>query len=206
MRGARPRRPEAAMAVTGIPLGGGSAPVADPQAADADARGLVRVAEGASAGAAGPERNALAAVPGDEDAILPAAWREDPPPVAIRVRRDAYLVEVLVDGAVTARMPAGLGRDGSTPAGMYTLANKIVNPVWYNRGDPIPPGDPRNALGGHWLGLADGAGRVPYGFHDAAGEDDLGRAVSRGCIRLRPEDAARLMRMAPVGTPVCICE
>jgi lipoprotein-anchoring transpeptidase ErfK/SrfK len=128
------------------------------------------------------------------------------PPVAVRVRSAAFTVEVLVDGAVAARMPAGLGRGGATPMGLFTVGTKLDDPVWYNRGDPIPSGDPRNPLGGHWLGLADASGNVPYGFHDIQGEDDLGRAVSRGCIRLRPQDAERLSRLVPVGTPVYICE
>ena len=206
MRGARPRGPAAGLATAGIALGGNRTPMLETEARGATSGVPAPWVAGEDTTGGAPERSSSGPVPREKEAFLPPAWRDDPPPVAIRVRRDAFVVEVLVDGAVTVRMPAGLGRDGSTPAGIFTLANKIVNPVWYNRGDPVPPGDPRNALGRHWLGLADGADRVPYGFHDAAGADDLGRAVSRGCIRLRPEDAARLMRMAPVGTPVCICE
>jgi L,D-transpeptidase ErfK/SrfK len=84
---------------------------------------------------------------------------------------------------------------------------KKENPTWYpgptarvdypHLGNAVPPG-PDNPLGTHalylkWNALAIHGTNEPYG---------VGRRVSRGCIRLYPEDIAALYPLVPVGTPV----
>jgi L,D-transpeptidase ErfK/SrfK len=58
----------------------------------------------------------------------------------------------------------------------------------------VPPG-PDNPLGTHWIGLT-----LPgIGVHGTTQPDSVYRAVSHGCIRLRPEQIAVLFTQVRVG-------
>lgn len=106
--------------------------------------------------------------------------------------------------------PVGIGREGfDTPVGNYSIGGKLRNPTWYrppsarkeNPDQPlsIPPG-PDNPLGDYWLQLS-----IPnYGIHGTNRPWGLGRRVSRGCIRLYPEDIRWLFEAVREGTPVQI--
>ena len=107
----------------------------------------------------------------------------------------------------------GLGRDDwQTPQGKFKVRDKTENPTWVipesirkehieERGDSrtsIPGGAPDNPLGKHRLSLS-----MPgsYGIHGTDIPWGVGMQVSHGCIRLYPEDIARLFPEVPVGTP-----
>jgi L,D-transpeptidase ErfK/SrfK len=109
--------------------------------------------------------------------------------------------------------PVGLGRDDRpTPQGSYQVVAKTENPRWVipesirqehirERGDPryaIPGGAPDNPLGHYRLRLS----RPRYAIHGTNMPWGVGQQVSHGCIRLYPEDIARLYPAVPVGTPV----
>ena len=108
--------------------------------------------------------------------------------------------------------PIGIGRQGlSTPLGSYRIVAKVKDPTWYppqkaREEDPslppsIPPG-PDNPLGGYWLQLS-----IPgYGIHGTNRPWGIGRRVSRGCIRLYPEDMEWLFERVKVGTEVRIVD
>ena len=134
-----------------------------------------------------------------------AAARTDPTATnAPRIEIDTtrYLLTVLQDNAIQAVYPVGLGARDLTPAGVYTIVNKIENPDWYNNGDVVPAGDPENQLGARWLGLADESGPTRLGIHATNDLESIGGSKSRGCIRMRPEDIVALFERIPVGTPV----
>ncbi|MEM7283397.1 MAG: L,D-transpeptidase family protein [Pseudomonadota bacterium] len=110
--------------------------------------------------------------------------------------------------------PIGIGRVGwSTPIGETVITAKARNPVWYvpasvrreheEAGDPLPavvhPG-PDNPLGKFAMRL-DIPGYLIHGTNKPFG---VGMRVSHGCIRLYPEDIARLYERVPKGTPVRI--
>lgn len=104
--------------------------------------------------------------------------------------------------------PIGIGRIGhESPTGVYTVVEKLTNPSWYpppsaRAENPlypkvIPPG-PENPLGEYWLGLS-----LPgYGIHGTNRPWSLGRDVTRGCIRMYPEDIQWLFEKVPAGTRV----
>lgn len=99
-----------------------------------------------------------------------------------------------------------------TPRGVYSVRAKTENPTWVipesirrehirERGDhrwAIKGGDPENPLGKFRLALS----RAPYAIHGTNIPWGPGMAVSHGCIRLYPEDIARLYPVVPVGTRV----
>ncbi len=104
--------------------------------------------------------------------------------------------------------PLGLGVIGrTTPLGATRVVRKEPNPTWYPPASiraespdlpaAIPPG-PDNPLGDFALHL----GWKNYLLHGTNKPDGVGRNVSHGCIRLYPEDIAKLFASVGVGTPV----
>jgi L,D-transpeptidase ErfK/SrfK len=110
--------------------------------------------------------------------------------------------------------PVGIGREGwRTPVGRMRITQKTENPAWRppasvrrehaKQGDPLPavvPAGPDNPLGAHAMRLS----RPSYLLHGTNKPYGVGMRVSHGCIRLYPEDIARLFTEVPVGTRVRI--
>jgi L,D-transpeptidase ErfK/SrfK len=110
--------------------------------------------------------------------------------------------------------PMGIGREGwQTPLGTVYVTQKIVNPAWTvpasvrkehaEQGDPLPPvvpPGPDNPLGDYAMRLSNPS----YLIHGTNKPWGVGQRVSHGCIRLYPEDIARLFPAVPEGTPVRI--
>jgi lipoprotein-anchoring transpeptidase ErfK/SrfK len=102
-----------------------------------------------------------------------------------------------------------IGRIGfETPAGLYEIKTKAVNPAWFVPNKPwagdlagkvIPPNDPENPIKARWLGFWDGAG-----IHGTAEADSIGSAASHGCIRMRVPDVIQLYDRVPLHTPLSI--
>jgi hypothetical protein len=93
-----------------------------------------------------------------------------------------------------------------TPAGMYSVTSKQVNPAWHVpnsgwagdlAGQVIPGGASNNPLKARWLGLRDG-----IGIHGTAETWSLGSRASHGCIRMHPNDVIDLYPRVPMGTTV----
>jgi L,D-transpeptidase ErfK/SrfK len=111
-------------------------------------------------------------------------------------------------GGAVETYPIGVGVQGSsTPIGATRVVAKSAHPRWVpppsiRREMPelpavVPPG-PDNPLGDYALQL----GWPTYLIHGTNKPDGVGRNVSHGCIRLYPEDIARLFHEVAVGTPV----
>ena len=122
------------------------------------------------------------------------------------------------DGQGKARVvvthPIGIGKEGwQTPEGETHIIDKVVRPTWTvpasvleeyaKRGEPlepiVPPG-PDNPLGSHAMRLS----LTSYLIHGTNKPFGVGMRVSHGCVRLYPEDIARLFPEVPVGTRVLI--
>jgi lipoprotein-anchoring transpeptidase ErfK/SrfK len=94
-----------------------------------------------------------------------------------------------------------------TPAGLYNIANKAVDPAWHVpnsdwagslAGQSIPPG-PSNPLKARWMGIFEGAG-----IHGTEDTGSLGTAASHGCVRMAVDDVIDLFDQVEVGTPIYI--
>lgn len=110
--------------------------------------------------------------------------------------------------------PMGIGREGwQTPVGTIYITQKIPNPAWTvpesvrkehaEQGDPLPPivpPGPDNPLGQYAMRLSNPS----YLIHGTNKPWGVGQRVSHGCIRLYPEDIARLFPEVPEGTAVRI--
>lgn len=115
-------------------------------------------------------------------------------------------------GEVLQSYPIGIGRlYFTTPLGTTTVVRKQVDPTWYpneatRRDHPglpaaVPPG-PDNPLGRYALYL----GWPQYAIHGTNKPWGVGRRVSRGCIRLYPEDIEALYPQVAIGTPVTVVD
>jgi lipoprotein-anchoring transpeptidase ErfK/SrfK len=101
-----------------------------------------------------------------------------------------------------------VGQQGlETPAGLYDVQDKQVNPSWHVpnsswagslAGQVIPPG-PQDPLKARWMGINGGAG-----IHGTEDVGSLGSAASHGCIRMAIPDVIDLYDKVEVGTPVYI--
>lgn len=94
------------------------------------------------------------------------------------------------------------GKNGSTPVGTFKIVNKLVDPVWYKAGAIIDPGSPDNILGTRWMGIEEKG----YGIHGTTVPEDLGKAVTLGCVRMLNADVEELYDIVPQGTEVTIIE
>ncbi len=95
-----------------------------------------------------------------------------------------------------------------TPAGLYTIQNKAVNPAWHvpnsawagdMAGKVIAGDDPSNPIKARWMGIYDGVG-----VHGTSDDASIGSAASHGCIRMHVPDVEELYDQVPVGAPIYI--
>ena len=101
-----------------------------------------------------------------------------------------------------------VGQQGlETPAGLYHIQDKQVNPSWHVpnsawagsiAGQVIPPG-PDDPIKARWMGIFDGAG-----IHGTDETWSLGTAASHGCVRMSIPDVIDLYDRVSVGTPIYI--
>jgi lipoprotein-anchoring transpeptidase ErfK/SrfK len=131
---------------------------------------------------------------------------------ALIVNREAFKLTVYkrLQPVKTYSVAIGaVGRD--TPAGLYHIQNKAVDPAWTKpnsdwvpkdeRGKVVPGGDPKNPLKARWLGIFNGAGI--HGV-DPSEYGSIGHAASHGCVRMRISDVEDLYPRVPVGAPIFI--
>lgn len=114
--------------------------------------------------------------------------------VSLEDRRLA-LVE---DGAVVKVYRVAVGKDTTpSPAGTFTIVERVENPTYYHEGNVVPPG-PGNPVGTRWMGLS----QKGYGIHGTNAPRSIGKAASHGCIRMRRKDLEELFAAVRSGDTV----
>ena len=98
------------------------------------------------------------------------------------------------------RYRIGIGKDDSTPIGKFKVIDKFVNPQYTDpEGQVIDADDSNNPLGEYWIGIGDG-----FGIHGTIDPDSVGRAESRGCIRMHNTDVEEVFGLLRTGSVVVI--
>jgi lipoprotein-anchoring transpeptidase ErfK/SrfK len=130
-------------------------------------------------------------------------------PTLVVVERGAFKLTLYKHLRLVHSYRIAVGQIGlETPAGLYHVQNKAVNPAWSVPRSPwagslggttVPGGTPQNPLKARWLGIFDGAG-----IHGTDQLGSLGTAASHGCIRMAIPDVIALYDRVPVGAPVYI--
>ena len=127
----------------------------------------------------------------------------------IAISRGRRELRLFVDQELVKSYEVGIGAAGfETPAGIYEIENKAVNPAWYVpdkawagdlAGRVIPGDDPDNPIKARWMGFYDGAG-----IHGTADAASIGTAASHGCIRMLIREVIDLYDRVPLHTPLSI--
>jgi lipoprotein-anchoring transpeptidase ErfK/SrfK len=129
-------------------------------------------------------------------------------PVLLVADRNAFQLRLYKKLQLVKEYTVAVGAVGfDTPAGLYHIQNKQVDPTWNVpdsdwagdlAGKSIPPG-PDNPLKARWMGIYDGAG-----IHGTEETYSLGSAASHGCLRMAIPDVIELYDQVPVGAPIYI--
>ena len=130
-------------------------------------------------------------------------------PIVLVADRNAFQLRLYKDLQLATQYTVAVGALGfDTPAGLYHIQNKAVDPPWSVpnsdwagdlAGTVVPGGVPENPLKARWLGIYDGAG-----IHGTDQTYSLGTAASHGCIRMAIPDVIELYDQVPVGAPIYI--
>lgn len=121
-------------------------------------------------------------------------------PFGAVVDLSSYTLTIHSHGWYVRHYQIGIGRDGKTPIGVFTVKDKLENPEWYDPdGGVVDADDPDNPLGEYWLGLGD-----HIGIHGTIDPDSIGKAASRGCIHLGDKDIEEVFSLLSVGSQVKI--
>ncbi len=127
--------------------------------------------------------------------------------VSIEVDKSEFRLDVRIGDKYLYSSPVGLGKDGGTPLGEFTIRTKMEQPTWFKRGvGEVEYGDPENPLGERWLGFEETQEYSGYGIHGTDQPDTIGTESSAGCVRMRNEDVIGLYPLIPRGTRVIIRE
>jgi lipoprotein-anchoring transpeptidase ErfK/SrfK len=129
-------------------------------------------------------------------------------PSFITIDRGHFTLRVYRDLKLARSYPIAVGQQGlETPAGLYHIQNKAVDPPWQVPNSPwagalagklIPPG-PQDPIKARWMGIFNGAG-----IHGTDETGSIGHAFSHGCVRMLIPDVIDLYDRVSVGTPVYI--
>ena len=130
-------------------------------------------------------------------------------PVVLVADRTNFKLRLYKNLALQKEYIVAVGAVGfATPAGLYSIQNKAVDPAWNVpdaewagdlAGTVVPGGVPENPLKERWLGIYDGAG-----IHGTDQIQTLGTAASHGCLRMSIPDVIELYDQVPVGAPIYI--
>lgn len=122
-------------------------------------------------------------------------------PFHAKIYKSAFRLDVYLQDLCVRTFPVALGAERGTPEGEWKVKERLPNPTYYPPASApgrriIPPDDPSNPLGEHWIGLegteGDAVGREGYGIHGTIEPELIGRAVSLGCVRMHNDDVAFL--------------
>jgi lipoprotein-anchoring transpeptidase ErfK/SrfK len=130
-------------------------------------------------------------------------------PAVVVVNRGAFKLTLYKDLKPVKTYGIAVGQVGlETPAGLYRVQNKAVNPDWSVpnsdwagdlAGTVVPGGTPENPLKARWMGIYAGAG-----IHGTDATGSIGTAASHGCIRMTIPDVIELYDQVPLNAPVYI--
>jgi hypothetical protein len=161
--------------------------------------------------------NALLATAGDRSIAVPtrelhARWTTKTLPekydTFLLVSRETYTLRLYKKLKLVKTYPIAVGMAGlDTPAGLYDIDDKQVDPWWHVpnsawagdlAGRVIPPG-PDDPIKARWMGFYDGAG-----IHGTDEDWSIGSAASHGCIRMHIWDVEDLYDRVPLHTPIYV--
>lgn len=122
-----------------------------------------------------------------------------PGPFGVVVSLSRFELTVHLAGSYVKRYRVGVGKDGSSPVGTFPVKNKQTDPTYYGPDGVIRNDDPENPLGERWIDIGDS-----FGIHGTNEPESIGKAESRGCIRMQNQDVAEVYDFLVIGSEVTI--
>jgi L,D-transpeptidase catalytic domain/Putative peptidoglycan binding domain len=129
-------------------------------------------------------------------------------PSYLLIDRETFTLRLYRHLKLAKRYSIAVGQAGlETPAGLYRINDKQINPSWHVpnsawagglAGRIIPPG-PSDPIKARWMGFWNGAG-----IHGTDEDWSIGHAVSHGCVRMHIPDVEQLYPLVPLGTPIYV--
>ncbi|QDT40268.1 Putative L,D-transpeptidase YkuD [Gimesia alba] len=120
-------------------------------------------------------------------------------PFAAFVDLSEFTLTIHAHGYFVKRYAIGTGKDHSTPTGKFQVKEKLVDPTYYGPDGVIANDDPTNPLGERWIDIGDS-----YGIHGTIDPASIGKAESKGCVRMLNEHVAEVYDLLGVGSEVVI--
>lgn len=127
----------------------------------------------------------------------------------VTIQKSTRTLRLFKDLKLAKRYKVAIGQPAyPTPAGLFSIQSKQVNPVWSVPNSPwagelggttVQGGTASNPLKARWMGIVNGVG-----IHGTGEDASVGTAASHGCIRMHVRDVIALYKRVPVGTPVLI--
>jgi LysM repeat protein len=110
-----------------------------------------------------------------------------------------FSLTIHAHGYFVKRYAIGIGKDNTTPIGTFSVKEKLKNPKYYGSDQVIEADDPNNPLGERWISIGDS-----YGIHGTIDPTSIGKAASRGCLRLTNDDVVEVYDFLVPGSEVVI--
>lgn len=107
-------------------------------------------------------------------------------PLTLTVDSSTHSLRLAAGPLLLAEAPVGLGRDNLTPAGSFSISERVL--------------DPQGSKPGVYGAAALGMGQLA--IHGTLDEESIGQNHSLGCIRLTNSDITALYPLVPKGTEV----
>ena len=125
-------------------------------------------------------------------------------PLSIVINKGDYLLFVVLGRVPICWYPIGLGKQGSTPAGVFTIGGKAKNPTWTDprTGRTYRYGEEGHLVGSRWMRFFEDGRSTSLGIHGTVAPESIGRSESDGCIRMHNRNVEELYDLVPEGTPV----
>jgi lipoprotein-anchoring transpeptidase ErfK/SrfK len=121
--------------------------------------------------------------------------------------KSGFRLALFIDDYYVKEYPIGIGKEGRTPVGEFTVDSMLVEPRWYSpEGKVIEYGEEGHLLGDRWIGFADEPGAAGLGIHGTTEDSSIGTKCSNGCIRMTNQDVTELYDFVQMETRVQIRE
>jgi len=129
-------------------------------------------------------------------------------PFHCRISRSQFTLDLYLQKTYVKTFPVGLGKPGhQTPTGLWVVepGGKLVKPTWTDpsTGRTYRASDLDYPLGSRWIGLVGVSGnaenRTGFAIHGTKDPNEIGAAVSRGCIRMYNGDAILVYKLLEPG-------
>jgi L,D-transpeptidase ErfK/SrfK len=121
-------------------------------------------------------------------------------PFSAYVDLSDYELTIHAHGYYVRRYRVGVGKNGTSPIGKFTVLKKVADPTYYGPdGEVIPHDDPTNPLGNRWIDIGDS-----FGIHGTIDPDSIGKSESKGCIRMLNSEVEEVFDLLDVGSEVII--